>query len=172
MDEFDEYRNDEFEDEFDDEFDEIVNDDFVPEVTAVSRVGFGRPEDQVTELIDPTTGQPVKSTLQEVQGMTPLQRFQFFVRAIALSYIDERTATPELSYEVVPFLVDSAVGLKNVQHKNPTAYVLGYAVRDVNKQINRQRLEKYQKNILSKMPTNPVKREDIIRYARLWNTHL
>lgn len=57
--------------------------------------------------------------------------------------------------------------IKNVQHKNPSAYVLGYLASNKGTKITKESVNKVIKEVLHDIEGN-IKGPDILRYARFW----
>jgi hypothetical protein len=147
-------------DEGDDYEDEDV-DEIIPEMGFFDRVGFSG-----------LTGNAPKTRLEKA-SQEPLEKFQQSVEAIALNINDKIVITNE----DIKKMVETASYLEHVEHKNPSAYILGFLATEGGKKfppelIPKLTVEKYNEIIKKVLPLidseASVFPEDVIRYSRLW----
>jgi hypothetical protein len=153
MDEFDDY-NDYFDDE-------KVTD---AEATSFERVG---PSGKLAELISGV------STLYDMKKKTGREkisqedRFLIFTDAIARRINDDNIAT--ISEEDINTLLTQAKIIKNVEHKNPVAYILGFLATKGGRTLDKKNVMHVINNVLPEMKGDGgVEPPDVIRYARFW----
>ena len=130
-------------------------DDFDPrdEMGAFDRVGF-------TGL----TGNAPKTRLEKA-AQEPLEKFQQSVEAIALN-INEKIV---IIKEDIKKMVETASYLEHVEHKNPSAYILGFLATEGGKKLTVENYNKIIKKFLPLIVSDAsVLPEDVIRYSRLW----
>jgi hypothetical protein len=126
---------------------------------------YDNPETQFQNeynYLDRIGGYLDQDNLIRKDNFDPVQRFINLVRSSALDLDTNDVVNVKKD---IDFLLRSISQFKNVQYKNPTAFVLGYCVIK-NNQIDLQSF-KHIKNKLEKV-SNPVRDYDIIRYANLW----
>jgi hypothetical protein len=99
--------------------------------------------------------------------MDPLQKFRIHVDAVArnLGNWDEI----QLPEKAITHMLEKAASLTAVEHKNPTAYVLGYLASGGGVKLTK---EAFNKTVKTALPhtEGSVLPPDIIRYARLWES--
>ena len=102
--------------------------------------------------------------------MTPLERFRVNVDGISRSL--KSAVNQSISELDINTMLEKADILEVVEHKNPTAYILGYIAidRKQNNRLTKNRYDYVMNNIISYVEDGSVKGEDIIRYARLWES--
>ena len=91
--------------------------------------------------------------------------FKETVNAIAHQLREEKI---RLSNDDINQLIQMVDNLKDPQYKNPTAYLLGYIGSNGGQNINKQNISYVFTNVLKAVSDKSVKREDVIRYTRLW----
>lgn len=95
----------------------------------------------------------------------PRELFQSYVNAISRRDF-------ELSEDEIATLIEKIDMLDNVEHKNPTAYILGYLASGNGKKITKTSIDKTFNDNLPGVGDKSVQKEDVLRYARLWVTHI
>lgn len=93
----------------------------------------------------------------------PIERFSVQVDAISRKLKEYGNITES---DIV-MMLDKANNLKNIEHKNPTAYILGFIASEKGKNITKKSADFVFKNVLPYAGEN-IEKEDVIRYARLW----
>lgn len=124
--------------------------------------------DRVGGLLDADTDIMNELGLANKDTQDPVFRFAAFVRKVAIDMTNQGYIHLNLSQEV-PLILRRIIDLPIPQYKNPTGYVLGYwVVSDCNtfNSISKKRFHKLEPG-LEKIDY-PLKKQDIIRYARLW----
>jgi len=134
------------------EGDDDCDQEFLPEMGAFGdegRVGF-------TKL----TGNAPKTRMEKA-AQEPLEKFTQSVEAVALSIKIAESDIDEMNKK--------AEYLDTVEHKNPTAYVLGFLASGKGNLLNQTN---YRETVSKYLPLidkeSCVYEHDIIRYARLW----
>jgi hypothetical protein len=122
-----------------------------PEFGAHERVGVG-----MVGLL------PLDSELPK----DPTERFITYVNAISLS-IKETNPETSLGDEDIRTML-TVEDIKNIEHKNPTAYVLGYIASNGGTEIKKKNASFVFEKILPNVQDISVKPADVIRYARYW----
>lgn len=95
----------------------------------------------------------------------PIQKFYVYVNASALKLINEGYI-PFVQKSDVRTILEKIRFIKNIQYKNPDAFVLGYAVVKSGS-LNLRHFDLVCAKISELDP--PLKRTDVLRYARLWS---
>lgn len=142
-----------------DDYENAEVDDFETkdEMHVFDRVGFSG-----------LTGNAPKTRLEKA-AQEPLEKFQQNVRAIALNI--------GITNGDIDKMVETASYLEHVEHKNPSAYILGFLATERGEQkrpelIPKLTVEKYNEIIKKVLPLidseASVFPEDVIRYSRLW----
>jgi len=96
--------------------------------------------------------------------MDPLQRFRLFVDVISRSLMEYS----DINESSINIMLEKAAELQAAEHKNPTAYILGYVASGGGRDMSRQNFSRAVKLISHVKDTGSVLPPDIIRYARLW----
>jgi len=129
------------------------------EIDVFDRVGFSG-----------LTGNAPKTRLEKA-AQEPLEKFIQSVEAIAL-YIRNRNDTIVITNSDIEKMVETASYLEHVEHKNPSAYILGFLATEKGKIPPQLRVENYNEIIKKVLPLidsdASVFPEDVIRYSRLW----
>ena len=96
--------------------------------------------------------------------MDPLDRFRLYVDGVSRNlnnwYSIKQT-------DIDKMLIMSGE-LDTVEHKNPTAYILGYLSTSGGVKMSKEQFNRVIKDVLPHVEDESVKPEDIIRYSRLW----
>jgi hypothetical protein len=146
-----------------DDYEDEDVDEFVPEMGAFDRVA-------VTGL----TGNAPKTRLEKA-AQEPLEKFIQSVEAIAL---DNRNDKLIITNGDIQEMIETASYLEHIEHKNPSAYILGFLATEGGKKY---KIENGKKIILPELYDKIIKKvlplidsdssvfpEDVIRYSRLW----
>ena len=146
-----------------DDYEDEELDEFVPEMGAFDRVTF-------TGL----TGNAPKTRFEKA-AQEPLEKFIQSVEAISL---DIRNDGINITNGDILEMIETASYLEHVEHKNPSAYILGFLATEGGKKYE---IENGKKIILPKLYDKIIKNvlpcidsdssvfpEDVIRYSRLW----
>mgnify|MGYP005661585311 CR=1 FL=1 len=136
-----------------DEGDEEI---FAPEINVFERVGL------------PGAGLlGMKATTRaEKMAMDPLERFRIAVDAISRQLDSWGEVT--IHQDSITAMLEAAAALRVVEHKNPTAYILGYLATGGGKKLEQKHLTKVLTTVLPRTESGSVEPPDVIRYARLW----
>jgi hypothetical protein len=100
--------------------------------------------------------------------MDPLDRFRLYVDATSRNL--NNWDGVDISEESIEKMLNSAARLKEVGHKNPTAYVLGFLATGGGHQISKKDFDYVNKKVLPHAAEGSVLPPDVVRYARLWET--
>ena len=74
-----------------------------------------------------------------------------------------------LSQDDISFMKNKLSNVKNVDMKNPTAFVLGYlATNKGSGSIKKSVINVVFEKFLTRVEDSSVKKADVVRYARLW----
>ena len=70
----------------------------------------------------------------------------------------------------ISFMKGKADDLKNIEDKNPTAYVLGFLAsnKGTSKSLDKETVLKVFRDYLPRVEDKSIKEPDVVRYARLW----
>jgi hypothetical protein len=136
-------------------------DEIIPEMGAFDRVAF-------TGL----TGNAPKTRLEKA-AQEPLEKFQQSVEAISRDINGDNTI---ITNENIKKMTETASHLEHVEHKNPSAYILGFLATEggtvTEKNPDNKAKKLYDKIIKTVLPLidadASVFPEDVIRYSRLW----
>ena len=140
------------------EDDDIVNEfqKFLkPERNVRERVGGG---------IDTDVFKNVEDKRKKRMTQSGEENLKEYVEAIARNSFD-------FNEDEISFLKQVVDILNKPEHKNPTAYILGYMTyQNSNKDgtLNKKFLENLEKKTLPRLEDQSIKIPDVIRYARLW----
>ena len=136
-------------------------DEFKPEMGAFDRVS-----------IPGLTGNAPKTRLEKA-AQEPLEKFVQSVEAIALNIDSKNKIT--ITTNDIQEMIEKASYLQHVEHKNPSAYILGFlatkggtqklVTEEGNKKLYEQIIEKALPLVDLDASVFP---EDVIRYSRLW----
>ena len=129
---------------------------FAPEINAFDRVGL------------PGTGLlgAKATTRAEKMAMDPLEKFRIAVDAISRQLDSWEEIT--IHQDSITAMLEAAAALRVVEHKNPTAYIMGYLATGGGKKLDQQHLKKVLTTVLPRTESGSVEPPDVIRYARLW----
>jgi hypothetical protein len=96
----------------------------------------------------------------------PVQRFINTVYASAIDLSENNVISVKTE---IPSIIAAISTFKNIQYKNPTAFVLGFWVTKNEQRIDPQLFRNLRKH-LEKL-SYPVRDYDVIRYGNLWLDH-
>ena len=129
-------------------------DEFEPEMGAFNRVAF-------TGL----TGNAPKTRFEKAV-QEPLEKFVQNVEAIARNI---NSGNVIITNNDIQEMIETAYYLEHVEHKNPSAYVLGFLATEGGKNMTKELYDKIIKKALPLIDSDAfVSEEDVIRYSRLW----
>jgi hypothetical protein len=94
----------------------------------------------------------------------PIQRFYVYVQATGLKLVSEKFI-PNVKSDEIGLIIDKISGMKNIQYKNPTAIILGYALTK-SSTIDKKLFNELIPKIKTLEP--PMKPTDLLRYSNLW----
>ena len=132
------------------------DEEYAPEINAFERVGLPG-----NDFIG---GKAM--TRAEKMALEPLEKFRIAVDAVSRQIGAWEGTT--IHQDNITEMLEAAAALQMVEHKNPTAYVLGYLASEGGKGITDERLSTVLKVILPRAESGSVEPPDVIRYARLW----
>jgi hypothetical protein len=96
----------------------------------------------------------------------PEEKFSCYVDAIS-RYLNSLGAN--ISQTDINIMLDKVRYIKNIDKKNPTAYILGYITSKGGKDIEKKQFKYVVDKILPLVDVkNNITEPDILRYARLW----
>lgn len=141
--------------------------EFKPEVDVYERVGLPG------TMISAISGTTMSGNLGELQKkinrmvQSPDDRFIIYVNAIFRKMISGDIIN--LSEPDLVNMLSKVKNIRNIEYKNPTAYILGYiASQGGNKKpLDKATVNKVL-NILPKIDDISITPPDVIRYARYW----
>lgn len=125
------------------------DDDFKAEAKAYERLGGA-------VLLSEITG---KKKMAE----DPIERFSIQIDAISRSLKEYGN----ISESDIVLMINKVSLVKNLEHKNPTGYVLGFLASQKGKSIDKNSVNFVFKEVLPHAGEN-IEKEDVIRYARFW----
>ena len=138
------------------------NDHYKAEMGAFDRVGFND-----FDFVGNIPKTRLEHAMQE-----PIEKFKQYVKAISH---DLKTKKVNITNSQIQEMLDSADELKNVEHKNPTAYILGFLANKM-EIMSDDSLDLYeyviQKVLIHVGEEAFVQAHDVIRYGRLWENIL
>ena len=120
--------------------------------------------ERVSDSFDTDIFQNVKDKRKKRMSQTGQENLREYVDAISRRSFD----LPENEISFLKQVVDV---INKPEHKNPTAYILGYLTfKDSNKDgtINKKFLDNLEKKVLPTLEDRSVTIPDVIRYTRLW----
>ena len=145
----------------DDDCEDADVDEFKAEMGAFDRVS-----------VPGLTGNAPKTRLEKA-AQEPLEKFVQSVEAIALNIDSKNKIT--ITNNDIQEMIEKASFLQHVEHKNPSAYILGFlatkggtqklVTEEGNKELYEQIIEKALPLVDIEASVFP---EDVIRYSRLW----
>jgi hypothetical protein len=151
---------------YDDEFETQDNfPTFQPGIDAASRIG---PSGIFLGTIIGGDAGDLQSQINKM-NQDPVERFKLYVDAISRNLTSLELIN--LTQDDIDNMLSPIKKIKNINHKNPTAYVLGYIASNGGTNISQKQvtyvLNKILPNIANKLD---IKQPDVIRYARYWMT--
>ena len=92
----------------------------------------------------------------------PVTSFKDTMSAVAVSL--------SLSQSYITKMKEKADGLKNIEDRNPTAYVLGFLAsnKGTSKILDKETVLNVFKQYLPQVEDKSIKEADVVRYGRLW----
>ena len=153
-------------DDYNDEeagFEHIEGDEIkeMAERNAFERVGMGRPGGALLTYIEGEGGIAKLHRALNKQQLNKHEEFNIILEAVFYELKDYLN----VGGDWINRLTELSSNIRNIQYKNPKAFILGYYVLENNK-ISKKKFDFVSKNILKNI--DDVKGEDVIRYARLF----
>jgi hypothetical protein len=131
------------------------------EVKAFERAGPG------STLIGPSFGD-LNEIAKKMRIISEDYSEQFALYVDAISRKLNSNEEINISEDDITAMLNNIRKLKNVEHINPSAYILGYIASNGGKNMNIEKV-KWVINVVSpKLDIGSVKPPDIVRYARFW----
>lgn len=140
--------------------------DFQSEINVYERVGM---PGATAEFLGVSFGGGALSDLQrKINKMfqDPSERFAVYVDAIYRNLSDKKGV--KLNDDDIFRMLTKIKTIKNIQHKNPTAYILGYIASDGGRNITKESMKNVITNIIPSVRDWDIKPADVLRYARFW----
>lgn len=146
-------------------FEGEVEIEFKPSINAYERAGL---PSAVAAMLGTNIGGELGELEKKINRLVqdPADRFAIYVDAISRSLINRDIV--KLSQDDIESMLMPIRNIKNVEHKNPTAYILGYIASQGGRSLQHQIVEKVLKVMLPSVEDSSVKEPDVIRYARFW----
>lgn len=152
--------NQDFGDEYEENNDFENDDDYFEDDQPFTTVFKDR--ERVSQDIGGMTG-----TESELKLLTPEERFR------TLLHIHCKEINTNKNFKIAPrdiSMMEDKINFVNVEYTNNAGYILGYLVLDNEKKsISKERFDTVCKDILPIFESKyNIKKEDVIRYGRLW----
>jgi len=96
----------------------------------------------------------------------PVERFAVYVDAISRNLNSNRDI--EIVDNDIIEMLTHIKDIKDVQYKNPSAYILGYLATNGGRKMDKSTVKNVIEKILPQVSGGSVEPADIIRYSRLW----
>ena len=129
------------------------------EMHAFDRVGFNE-----FDFVGNIPKTRLEHAMQE-----PIEKFKQYVKAISHNLKSKNVI---ITNNQIQEMLDSADELKNVEHKNPTAYILGFLANKMEIDSGDPLEYVIQKVLIHADEEASVQAHDVIRYSRLWENIL
>ena len=147
FDDEDDFKPMDFDDEDDVEFKPTDFDDIEPEFQV-------RPERDVYDRVG-------------MFGTEPTERFYKVAEAIVLDLNEQVSPSPFSDMDIEKIKITP---VPFYEFKNPTAYVLGYLGSSKKKGLTKETIKYVFTKILPKVQDKSVKKPDVVRYSKLWES--
>lgn len=160
----------EYEDFDDEDYEDYEEDEFITkeEVGAFDRVAMKGN----TFLCGGTTiSGNINELKRKINYITqdPEERFSCYVDAISRNL---NSLGANISQIDIDIMLNKIKYIKNIDKKNPSAYILGYITTKGGKEIDKKQFKYVVDKVLPLIDSkNNITNEDIIRYSRLWIIH-
>jgi hypothetical protein len=139
---------------------------FKPSIKAYEHVGLSAAVSAMLgTIMEGNLGELQKKINKMIQN--PVDRFAIYVDAISRSLTSREIIN--LTQDDIINMLLPIKNIKNIEHKNPTAYILGYVATEGGISLNKKNIQKVFK-ILSSLEDYSIKEPDVIRYSRFWMT--
>lgn len=129
---------------------------FLPEMGVFNRVGGGI-----------MIGTGPKNRMERAM-MDPLDRFRINVDAISRNL--NNWDGINISEESIQQMLEKSDKLLAIEHKSPSAYVLGYLATGSGNKLTKRNFDYVINKVLPYIEEGSVLPPDVIRYAKLWET--
>lgn len=149
-----------------DEDDYFQNNNFKDEINVYDRIGIPELEGGLNIFgnIEGKLGDINKKL--DRMSRSDEDSFKVYVNAISRKIMSGSNIFKINNNDIVKML-KKVNSIKNIQHKNPSVYVLGYLASNKGKEITKESINKVIKEVLHEIDGN-IKGPDILRYARFW----
>tara|TARA_Y100000385_G_C12750423_1_gene490664 strand:+ start:161 stop:658 length:498 start_codon:yes stop_codon:yes gene_type:complete len=149
-----------------DEDDYFQNNNFKDEINVYDRIGMPELEGGLNIFgnIEGKLGDINKKL--DRMSRSDEDSFKVYVNAISRKIMSGNNIFKINNNDIVKML-KKVNSIKNIQHKNPSVYVLGYLASNKGKEITKESINKVIKEVLHEIDGN-IKGPDILRYARFW----
>ena len=149
-----------------DEDDYFQNNNFKDEINVYDRIGMPELEGGLNIFgnIEGKLGDINKKL--DRMSRSDEDSFKVYVNAISRKIMSGSNIFKINNNDIVKML-KKVNSIKNIQHKNPSVYVLGYLASNKGKEITKESINKVIKEVLHEIDGN-IKGPDILRYARFW----
>lgn len=144
-----------------DDYDEGGGNDnyFGVDVNAYGRTGRG------TGMMKTVVGDGKMADIQRMVDMSnPEEKFKIILDAVARMMIESYNI--QLSEANLDEILTRVSSVRKIQHKNPTAFVLGYIATRGGK--NMKNVRNTIENILPLLEDSSITGPDVVRYSNLW----
>jgi len=100
--------------------------------------------------------------------MDPLDRFRMYVNAISRRLNNWEDV--DISDKSIEKMLEKSALLEAVGYKNPNAYIMGFIATGGGLKLSKEKFDYTIKKVLPHVEDSTVFPQDVIRYARLWET--
>lgn len=140
---------------------------FQPEVNVYDRVGMPGVADVLSNVI--LSGDNLSDLQRKINKMVqdPMDRFMVYVDAISRNISSAEKGIVLDNNDIIRML-KNAKKIKNVQYKNPSAYILGYLASEGGKEMKKENVANVIKKGIPLVREGNVEPPDVVRYARYW----
>ncbi len=130
------------------------------EMKAFERVSAGNPfRDLMSASID----------AEKRRGKPTLPTDKFYLKAYQMTNKINEESDIKITQEDMRIMAEKSQTIKDLQYKNPTAYILGYIVSRGGSRIDKGRFDNIVEGVLPLVAEEGgIEAPDILRYARYW----
>lgn len=149
-----------------DEDDYFQNNNFKDEINVYDRIGMPELEGGLNIFgnIEGKLGDINKKL--DIMSRSDEDSFKLYVNAISRKIMSGSNIFKINNNDIVKML-KKVNSINNIQHKNPSVYVLGYLASNKGTEITKESVNKVIKEVLHEIDGN-ITGPDILRYARFW----